>query len=112
MGLEIMEDGGGRQKPTILVIDAGEMARKFVRDVLSHPGYWLADTIQQLYCCSRCNSQTAPALGVAMQMKEDDDLKSIPIIAVSASAVKAMRKNSEKADSAPIWPNRCRCVTS
>jgi two-component system cell cycle response regulator DivK len=100
MGLDIMEEAEGRQKPIVLVIDAGEMARRFVRDVLSHHGYDIVDCRDDADALSLARRHHpaailidvqfpgCSALGVAIRMKEDDDLKSIPIIAASASAVR------------------------
>jgi two-component system cell cycle response regulator DivK len=100
MGLEIMEDAKGRQQPIVLVVDAGEMARRLVRDVLSHHGYDIVecrDDADALSLARRHHPAAilidvqfpdCSALGVAMRIREDDDLKSIPIIAASASAVR------------------------
>ena len=106
---------------TVLIVEDNELNMKLFHDLLDAQGYATLETREGLQALTLARQHRpdlilmdiqlpeVSGLEVTKWLKEDDDLHKIPVIAVTAFAMKATRSGSGRAAARPTSPSRSRC---
>jgi two-component system cell cycle response regulator DivK len=119
--LKSWEDGMGK---TVLIVEDNELNMKLFRDLLEAHGYQTSGTSNGFEALNLVRKMRpdlilmdiqlpqVSGLEVTRWIKDDPELRGIPVVAVTAFAMKATKSASVKAAAKPIFPNRSRSANS
>jgi two-component system cell cycle response regulator DivK len=122
----IGSDGrNGKSMPKkVMIVEDNELNMKLFRDLIEASGYETVRTRNGLEALDLARQHRpdlilmdiqlpeVSGLDVTRWLKEDDDLHKIPVIAVTAFAMKGDGNASARAAARPISPSRFRCRAS
>ena len=109
---------------TVLIVEDNELNMKLFHDLLDAHGYKTLQTRNGMEALSLAREHRpdlilmdiqlpeVSGLEVTKWLKEDDQLKTIPVVAVTAFAMKGTRSASAKGAARPTYRSRSRCRCS
>jgi len=109
---------------TVLIVEDNELNMKLFHDLLDAHGYDTLQTKDGVEALAIARQKRPDLILMDIQLpelsglevtkwiKEDDELKSIPVVAVTAFAMRVIKKKSGPAAARPISPSRYRCSCS